>query len=78
MAIQTVYLDPNATPDQTGDEIIAAIDAGSDAITRESAISQDDLKIIKTNPVTGEFFVKNVQRGADGKIAVEYDDVPVV
>lgn len=75
MAIQTVELDPNAAANQTDDEIIAQINAAATAITREGALSQDDLKILKTNPASGEFQVKNIHRGADGKVQVEYDDV---
>ena len=61
--------------DMTGDAIIAAIDAGSSAITRETALSQDDLNIVKTNPTTGEFPIKNIHRMSDGKLDIEYDDV---
>lgn len=68
-------IEESAKDDQSGDEIVAAIDAGTDPITREGALSQDDLKIVKTNPVVGEFQIKNIQRQTDGKIDVEYDDV---
>ncbi len=76
MAIQSVQLDPSATDDQTGDEIVAAIDAGSSAITRDGALDQDSLNLVKTNPSAGENKVKNVHRQADGLIDIEYDDVP--
>ena len=75
MTIQSLIIDPNADPDQTGDEIIAAINAGSDAITREDALNQDSLNVVKTNPATGEFKIKNLHRQADGLVDVEYDDV---
>jgi len=65
--------DTGAPP--TDDEVVAAINNASAAITREAALSQDDLKIVKTNPVGGEFQVKNIQRDADGKLDIEYDDV---
>jgi hypothetical protein len=68
-------IEDNATADQDGDEIVAAINAGTDPITRETALSQDDLKIVKTNPVVGEFQIKNIHRAADGKMDIEYDDV---
>lgn len=74
MAIQTIEIDPDAVA-YTDDEIVGKINSASDPITRESALSQDDLKILKTNPLSGEFHVKNIQRGSDGKIQVEYDDV---
>lgn len=77
MAIQTMIIDPNATDDQTGDEIIAAIDAGAASITREDALDQDSLNIIKTDAITGEFKVKNIQRDAAGNLNADYDDVAV-
>jgi hypothetical protein len=67
-------IENNATADQTGDEMVTAINSGSSAITREGALSQDDLNIVKTNPAAGELPVKNIQRDADGKLDVEYDD----
>ncbi len=77
MAIQSVEIDPTATDDQTGDEIIAAFDAGSSAITRESALDQDNLNIVKTGPGTGQNKIKNIQRQPTGNIELDYDDVPV-
>lgn len=69
-------VEENATADQTGDEMVSAINSGTAAITREDALSQDDLKIVKTSPVSGEFYVKNIQRDSSGKLDVEYDDTP--
>ena len=76
MAIVSMQLDPNAAS-YTDDEIVGKINAASVAITRESALDQDSLKIIKTNPVAGEFLIKNIQRDATGKVDIEYDDVAV-
>jgi len=69
-------IEADAKGDQTGDEIVAAIDAGSSAITREGALDQDGLKIVKTVPAVGEFHILNIQRQSDGKVDVDYDDVP--
>lgn len=66
--------DTGAPP--TDDEVVVAVNNASVSITREAALSQDDLMIIKTNPTTGEFQVKNIQRDAAGQLDVEYDDVP--
>ena len=74
MATQTVELDPNAVA-YTDDEIVGKVNSGSASITREDALDQDALKLVKTKPTSGEFHIKNVHRGADGKIQVEYDDV---
>jgi hypothetical protein len=56
-----------ATADQTGAEVRDLIVALSDT-TR---------KIVITEPVTSEFKVISVQRDADGKVKVSYDDVAV-
>jgi len=69
-------IDEGAKVDQDGDNIIAAIDAGAASITREDALSQDDLKIVKTNPAVGEFPIKNIHKDVAGKMDVEFDDVP--
>lgn len=74
MAIQSMTLDPNAVA-YTDDEIVGKVNTATAAITREAALDQDSLKIVKTNPVTGEFLVKNIHRTSDGKLDVEYDDV---
>ena len=66
-----------ATCDQTGDEMVSAINSGSASITREDALSQDDLNLVKTNPTTGEYKVKNIHRDSSGKLDVEYDDTAV-
>ena len=66
-----------ATCDQTGDEMVSAINSGSSAITREDALSQDDLNLVKTNPTAGEYKVKNIHRDSSGKLDVEYDDTAV-
>jgi len=76
-ATKLAGIEDGATADMDGDEIILAIDTGTAAITREDALSQDDLNIVKTNPAAGEFPVKNIHRDASGKLDVEYDDVAV-
>jgi len=70
-------IEDSATVDQTGDEVITAINAASTAITREAALDQDSLNVVKTNPIAGEFSIKNIHRDASGKMDIEYDDVAV-
>ena len=65
--------DTGAPP--TDNEVVTAINNASNAITREAALSQDDLKVVKTNPTTGEYQVKNIHRDSTGKLDIEYDDV---
>lgn len=66
-----------AAVDMDGDDMVTAINAGTSAITREGALSQADLKIVKTNPTSGEFKVTAIHRQADGKLDIEYDDTAV-
>lgn len=70
-------IEAGAAANLTDDEIVAAIDASSLAITREGALSQDDLKLIKTNPSPGEYTVKNIQLDSAGKLDVEFDDLVI-
>lgn len=76
MAIQTMTIDPNAVA-YTDDEIVDKVNAATNSITREDALSQDDLNIVKTSPEVGEFNIKNIHRDASGNLQVEYDDVAV-
>lgn len=59
-------VEADAKDDQTGEEI------------RDAVVALDDLdrKIIVTAPITGEFKVIAVQADADGKVAIDKDDVP--
>jgi len=69
-------IEAGAKADQTGDEIVAAIDAGVAGITREDALSQADLKLVKSEPVVGEHRINYVVRKADGKLEADYEDAP--
>ena len=64
--------DTGAPP--TNNEVVTAINSATNSITREAALSQDDLNIVKTAPAAGEFLIKNIHRDADGKMDIEYDD----
>ncbi len=76
MAIVVIYLDPNTAPD-TGDDIIDKINLANNSISRTDAVDADSLDLVKTIPISGDMKVKSISIGADGKIAVSYDDVPV-
>jgi len=78
MAIETMLLDPNATDDLTPDEVVGKVNTATDQITRPDAIDAEALDIITTQPASGEFKVKKIQRDSSGKLAVDYDDVPEV
>ena len=60
-------IEDNAKDDQTGTEVQTAILALADA----------DRKLIKTDPQTSEFTVLAIQRAADGKLDIDFDDVAV-
>ena len=69
-------IDEGAKVDQDGDNIVAAIDAGAAAISREGALSQVDLKLVKSEPVVGEHTINYIVRKADGKLEADYEDAP--
>jgi hypothetical protein len=69
-------IEDNATADQTGDEMVTAIDAGTASITRETALSQDDLKLVKSDPASGQRQVRKLNLGADNKVEVDFNDTP--
>jgi len=71
-----IGIDEGAKVDQDGDNIIAAIDAGAASITREDALSQADLKLVKSEPIVGEHRVNFLVRKADGKMEADYEDTP--
>lgn len=88
MAIQTMTLDPNAQSyadlaalDPTRASKLDGIEAGAtgdqtgveirDLIV---ALADVDRKILTTTPTTGQFKIISIQRQADGKLAVKYDD----
>jgi hypothetical protein len=68
-------LDPNAQA-YTDDEIVDKINAATVSITREDALSQPDLKIVKSEPVTGEHLINYIVRKPDGKMEADYEDTP--
>ena len=69
-------VEEGAQVDQDGDNIVAAIDAGATAITREDALSQADLKLVKSLPAVGEHRINFIVRKADGKMEADYEDTP--
>ena len=77
MAIASMELDPNAADELTPDEVIAKVNSASTQITRADAIDTDALDIVQTKPIAGEYKIKQIQRTSDGKLDVEYDDVPI-
>jgi hypothetical protein len=68
-------IEDGAEANPSDDEIVASINSATDPITRASALDQNSLNIVKTNPTVGEFYVKNIHRTSDGKLDIEYDDV---
>lgn len=59
-------IEAGATVDQTGPEIRDLI----------IAISENERQIVITDPITDEFKVLALSRNPDGKLRIEYDDVP--
>jgi len=69
-------IEEGAKGDQSGDEIVAAIDAGAAGITREDALSQADLKLVKSEPVSGQNRINFIVVKADGKLEADFVDTP--
>ena len=80
-------VDPSARPIEALE--IGTAELAANAVTNakaEASLAKDNLNAmsnttrgyIKTEPVTGEFPVINVQRDAAGLLDVDYDDVAVV
>jgi hypothetical protein len=65
-------LDPNAAA-YTDDEIVDKINSANSAITREAALDQDSLKIVKTNPSSGEHRVRYVRLDASDDLTIVYE-----
>lgn len=60
-------VEESATADQTGAEV-------RDLIV---ALGDTERKIVITDPETGQFKVVSIERQADGKMNIKYDDVAV-
>jgi len=69
-------IDTGAKVDQDGDNIVAAINSGTNPITREAALSQADLKLVKSEPASGERAITSVSVDADDKLAADHSDTP--
>ena len=93
MTLASMQLDPNAqayTDDQIVGKVNAATDnitrassvtsaalADGSAKANLDAMADVDRAYVKTDPVTGEYKVTAVQRAANGKLEVDYDDTPI-
>jgi len=75
-ATKLAGIEEGAKGDQSGDEIVAAIDAGAAGITREDALSQADLKLVKSEPVSGQNRINFIVVKADGKLEADFVDTP--
>ena len=63
-------------PKLTDDEVVAAINNSADPITREDALSQADLKLVKSEPQSGERAVTSISVDTDDKLAADHSDTP--
>lgn len=75
MAMQSFQLDPNAVA-YSDNDIIFKINNASDMIYRWNALDQVALRLVKSDPLPGEFYIRDIQRTATGELDVHYDDVP--
>lgn len=63
-------------PKLTDDEVVGAINNAAVPITREAALSQADLKIVKSLPQSGERAVESLSVDSDDKLATDFNDTP--
>ncbi len=66
----------NPIPKLTDAEVIVAINNAADPITREAALSQSDLKLVKSAPQSGERAVTSISVDASDKLAADHSDTP--
>jgi len=69
-------IEDGAEVSPTDDEVVGQINAAAVPITREAALSQADLKLVKSEPVVGEHIINFLVRKADGKLEADYEDTP--
>jgi len=80
-------VDPSARPIEVGE--VGTSELAANAVTNakaEATLAKDNLNAmsdtvrgyVKTEPVSGEFPVINVQRDALGNLDVDYDDVVII
>jgi len=69
-------IEDGAEVSPTDDEVVGQINTAAVPITREEALSQADLKLVKSEPVVGEHIINYIVRKADGKLEADYEDTP--
>lgn len=69
-------VEEGAEANQSDDEIVGQINTAAVPITREAALDQANLKLVKSEPVSGENTINFIVRKADGKMEADYEDVP--
>lgn len=74
--MQSFQLDPNAKA-YTDNEIIFKINNGTDKLFRWDVLDKKLLRLVETDPLPGEYYIRAIQRTASGELDVHYDDIPV-
>jgi len=69
-------IEDGADVNPTDDEVVGQINTAAVPITREAALSQGDLKLVKSEPVVGEHVINFLVRKSDGKLEADYNDTP--
>ena len=59
------------------DEIGPSELAANASAANLDAMADDSRGYVQTNPLTGEFPVVAIQRAVDGKLDIDFDDVPI-
>jgi len=63
-------------PKLTDAEVIAAINNAEVPITREDALDNVSLKVVKSEPISGESRINFIVKKADGRLEADFDDTP--
>lgn len=68
-------IEAGAEVNQGDDVIVGQINTATVPITREAALDQVPLKLVKSEPVTGEHRINYLVRKSDGKMEADFEDV---
>lgn len=69
-------IEAGAEVNQGDDEIIGQINSGTVPITREAALDNVSLKVIKSEPISGENRINFIVKNVAGNLEADFDDTP--
>ncbi len=69
-------IEAGAEANQSDDEIVGQINSAAVPITREAALDNVSLKVIKSEPISGENRINFIVKNVAGKLEADFDDTP--